>query len=59
MSNLKNNIKAKLMDVSKKNSFLRRVFRSLLLTKKKIGYSKYKRKYRKIRKVNNRISYKN
>ncbi len=46
MGNLKKKVKAKLVDVSKKNVFLRKLFRSLLLTKKRISYSKYKRKYK-------------
>jgi len=46
MSNLKKKLKAKLVDVSKKSVLLRKVFRSLLLTKKRISYSKYKRKYK-------------
>ena len=46
MSNLKNNIKAMLVDVSKRNIFFRKIFRSLLLTKNKMQYSKYKRKYK-------------
>lgn len=46
MRKLKNKLKVFLINISKKNIFLRGIFRKLLLIKNKIKYSKYKRKYK-------------
>ena len=45
MSKLKSKIKACLINIAKKSTLLRKLFRGLLLLKNKISYSKFKRKY--------------